>query len=64
MGSIAVAWEGAGGARACKFNKKYYLELRGVTDTANHQAAADFEVNLEKAMHNLAQVIVQWRATL
>jgi adenosylhomocysteine nucleosidase len=61
---IAVAWEGAGGARACKFNKKYYLELRGVTDTADHQAAADFEVNLEKAMHNLAQVIVQWRATL
>lgn len=60
---IAVAWEGAGGARACKFNEKSYLELRGVTDTANHQAAADFEVNLEKAMHNLAHVIVQWRAT-
>jgi adenosylhomocysteine nucleosidase len=61
---IAVAWEGAGGARACKFNEKYYLELRGVTDTANHQAAQDFEVNLEKAMYNLAQVIVRWRATL
>lgn len=61
---IAVAWEGAGGARACKFNKKDYLELRGVTDTADYQAAADFEVNLEKSMHNLAQVIVQWRATL
>ncbi|MBW4550998.1 MAG: 5'-methylthioadenosine/S-adenosylhomocysteine nucleosidase [Aphanocapsa sp. GSE-SYN-MK-11-07L] len=61
---IAVAWEGAGGARACKFNKKYYLELRGVTDTANHQAAADFEANLVTAMHNLSEVIVRWRATL
>jgi adenosylhomocysteine nucleosidase len=61
---IAVAWEGAGGARACKFNEKYYIELRGVTDTANHQAAADFEANLVIAMHNLAEVIVRWRATL
>jgi adenosylhomocysteine nucleosidase len=59
---IAVAWEGAGGARACKFSQKYYIELRGVTDTANHQAVADFEANLVTAMHNLAQVIVRWRA--
>lgn len=58
---IAVAWEGAGGARACKFNEKDYIELRGVTDTANYQAAADFEVNLVTAMHNLAEVIVQSR---
>jgi adenosylhomocysteine nucleosidase len=56
---IAVAWEGAGGARACKFNQKNYIELRGITDTANHQAAAAFEVNLVTAMHNLAEVIVQ-----
>lgn len=61
---IAVAWEGAGGARACKFNHTCYVELRGITDTANHQAAADFEVNLVTAMHNLAQVIIRWRATL
>jgi adenosylhomocysteine nucleosidase len=61
---VAVAWEGAGGARACKFNEKHYIELRGVTDTANHQAAADFEANLVTAMHNLAEVIVRWRAKL
>lgn len=61
---IAVAWEGAGGARACKLNQKCYVELRGVTDTANHQAAADFEANLVTAMCNLAQVVVRWRATL
>ena len=58
---IAVAWEGAGGARACKFNKKYYVELRGVTDTVNHQAAVDFEANLVTAMSNIAQVIFKWR---
>jgi adenosylhomocysteine nucleosidase len=61
--SIAVAWEGAGGARACQFNEKRYVELRGMTDTANHQAAADFEVNLETAMHNLAQLVVRWTET-
>jgi adenosylhomocysteine nucleosidase len=61
---IAVAWEGAGGARACKFNHKSYIELRGVTDTANHQASADFEANLATAMHNLAEVIVRWREML
>lgn len=61
---IAVAWEGAGGVRACKFNEKRYVELRGITDTANHQAAADFEANLVIAMHNLAEFIVRWRAML
>jgi adenosylhomocysteine nucleosidase len=60
---IAVAWEGAGGARACRFSEKCYIELQGITDTANHQAAADFEANLVTAMTNLAQVIVQWRVT-
>jgi adenosylhomocysteine nucleosidase len=61
---IAVAWEGAGGARASNFSEKRYIELRGVTDTANHTAAADFEVNLETAMSNLAQLIVLWTKTL
>ncbi|MBE9047385.1 5'-methylthioadenosine/S-adenosylhomocysteine nucleosidase [Pleurocapsales cyanobacterium LEGE 10410] len=61
---IAVAWEGAGGARACQFNQKYYLELRGITDTANHQAAIDFEVNLTTAMRNLAEIVVQWKAAI
>ncbi|WP_019506676.1 5'-methylthioadenosine/S-adenosylhomocysteine nucleosidase [Pleurocapsa sp. PCC 7319] len=61
---IAVAWEGAGGARACQFSEKHYVELRSVTDTANHQAAADFEANLVIAMHNLAEIIVRWRASI
>lgn len=60
---IAVAWEGAGGARACKFSEKCYVELRSVTDTANHQASVDFEANLVTAMCNLAQVVIQWMST-
>ena len=59
---LAVAWEGAGGARACQFNQKYYLELRGITDTANHQAAIDFEANLMRAMDSLAEVVIRWKA--
>lgn len=58
---IAVAWEGAGGARACQFNDKHYIELRGVTDTADLQASVDFEKNLMTAMSNLVQVVLLWK---
>jgi adenosylhomocysteine nucleosidase len=57
---IAVAWEGAGGARACQFSEKCFVELRGITDTANHSAAADFDVNLATSINNLAQLIALW----
>ncbi|MGL6340792.1 MAG: 5'-methylthioadenosine/S-adenosylhomocysteine nucleosidase [Waterburya sp.] len=58
---IAVAWEGVGGARSSQFAQKQYVELRGITDTANHNAATDFEVNLATAMTNLAQLIWRWK---
>lgn len=58
---IAVAWEGAGGARSSQFAQKQYIELRGITDTANHNAPADFEVNLATAIANLATLVVQWQ---
>jgi adenosylhomocysteine nucleosidase len=60
-GAIAIAWEGAGGARASLFNALPFLELRGVTDTANHEAPADFHHNLRGVMTNLAAFIVSWR---
>ena len=60
-GAIAVAWEGAGGARASLFNALPFVELRGVTDTANHEAAADFHTNLRGVMANLAAFIMRWR---
>jgi nucleoside phosphorylase len=58
---IAVAWEGVGGARACQFNKKNYIELRAISDTADHNSTVEFEENLKQAMTNLAKVIIQWQ---
>ena len=58
--ALAVAWEGAGGARACAFSSIPFVEIRGVTDTANHTAAADFSDNLGVAMDNLATLITSW----
>jgi adenosylhomocysteine nucleosidase len=58
-GALAVAWEGAGVARACCFSGIPYLEIRGITDTADHDAPAAFETNLSIAMENLGRFLVQ-----
>jgi len=58
--ALAVAWEGVGGARACVFSEVPYLELRGATDTANHEAPVVFDANLKIVMRNIAYVLVQW----
>ncbi len=57
--ALAVAWEGAGVARACRFSNVSYLEIRGITDTADHDAPAVFATNLALAMENLGRFIVQ-----
>jgi adenosylhomocysteine nucleosidase len=59
-GALTVAWEGAGGARACAFSGVPYVEIRGVTDAANHAAPTDFETNLAVAMSNVATLITSW----
>ena len=59
-GASCVAWEGAGAARAARFSRLPFLELRAITDSANHSAANDFHTNLEHAMPNLAQVLLKW----
>jgi adenosylhomocysteine nucleosidase len=61
--ACAVAWEGAGGARACAFSGVPFIELRGITDTADHSAAADFATNLHVAMASAAALVVIWRGT-
>jgi len=58
--ALAVAWEGVGDARACAFNEIPYLELRGATDTANHEAPFVFYVNLKIAMKNIASLLYRW----
>ena len=62
-GALAVAWEGAGGARACAFSGVPFVEIRGVTDTADHTAPSDFVANLAVAMGNVATLIISWRLT-
>lgn len=59
-GALAVAWEGAGGAKAGAFSNVPFIEIRGVTDTADRNAASDFEQHLEIAMNNLATLIISW----
>ena len=61
-GALAVAWEGAGGARACQFSSVPYVEIRGVTDIAGPDSPSEFRRNLETAMENLAGLITSWLA--
>lgn len=58
--ALAVAWEGAGGARACAFSYTPYLEVRGATDIANHKAPVAFDKNLAVAMKNLSLLLATW----
>lgn len=59
-GALANGWEGAGGARACAFSEVPFLELRGISDNADHTAAADFPQNLARALDNLAALVDLW----
>lgn len=58
--ALAVAWEGVGGARASAFSDVPYLEMRGATDTANHEAPVVFYINLKIVMKNIASLLYQW----
>jgi adenosylhomocysteine nucleosidase len=59
-GALVVAWEGAGGARACAFSGVPFVEIRGVTDTACQNAPSEHEANVEMVMHNVAMLLVTW----
>jgi|SRR5882724_131622 len=59
-GALAVAWEGAGGARACQFSGIPFVEIRGITDSANSTAAADFAMHLHRALSNVVTFITLW----
>lgn len=57
-GAIAVAWEGAGGARAADFSNLPFLEVRGVSDGAGEDATSEFGANLPDAVHNVAMIVL------
>jgi len=59
-GALCVAWEGAGAARAASFSRLQFLEVRAITDGADHAAAADFHANLSRSMPNLAGILLNW----
>jgi adenosylhomocysteine nucleosidase len=59
-GALCVAWEGAGAARSASFSGLQFLEVRAITDGADHTAAADFQANLERSMPKLAQLLLKW----
>ncbi len=61
-GALCVAWEGSGGARAAAFSGLGYLEVRCITDGADHDAVAHFRENLERVMPNVAELLIAWRA--
>ncbi len=58
-GAAAVAWEGAGGARACQLTQTPFIEIRVIVDAANTNAASDFKANLNQAMTRLAAMILR-----
>ncbi len=59
--ALAVAWEGAGGARAAGFSQIPYVEVRGISDMADHDAPDTWEANLPATMQNVSS-IVAWLA--
>lgn len=56
-GALAVAWEGAGGARAAAFSGVPYLEVRGISDMADQDAPSTWMANVPDAMRNVASVV-------
>ena len=57
--ALAVAWEGAGGARAATFSGVPYLEVRAISDRADDQATSVWVDNIPSAMRNVAIVLDQ-----
>jgi len=57
-GALVTAWEGAGGARVCKFLSVPYVEIRAVSDSADGAAPEDFKKFLSKSMANLASLVI------
>ncbi len=57
--ALCVAWEGAGGARACQFLNLPFIEIRAITDLSNATAMRDYKESLKVAMHSLGELIVK-----
>ncbi len=58
--ALCVAWEGSGGARAARFSRVGFLEIRVITDSADENAAQSFHENLATALPNVSDLITAW----
>lgn len=58
--ALAVAWEGYDGAIQARALGLNYGELRGITDDARHQVSESFTINLNLAMENLANTVMEF----
>jgi adenosylhomocysteine nucleosidase len=56
-GAACVAWEGSGAARAAAFNGLRSVEIRGLTDAADKEAAQRFADNLPIAIGNVFRLL-------
>ncbi len=57
---LCVAWEGSGGARAARLNDVGFLEIRGITDGADGDAARFFHDNVSDVMFNVVELLMAW----
>lgn len=55
--ALAVAWEGAGAARAARFFKKDFLEIRGISDTAENIDIHTLKTNLPISLRGTYQTL-------
>ncbi len=60
--ALAVAFEGAGGARAALFSGVPFLEVRGISDMAEGDILTEIEANLPGVMQNVAAVVARLAA--
>lgn len=58
-GALAVAWEGAGLARAANFIGVPFLEIRTISDFANANAINEFNNNLGTAMKSITNFLLR-----
>lgn len=58
-GALAVTWESAGGLKAAREFQKDYFEIRGITDFANDEVKSDFNKNIDRAIANCGEVLIQ-----
>ena len=61
--ALCVAWEGSGGARAARLNDIGFVEMRGITDGADGEAARLFHDNVNDVMFNIVGLMLAWAIT-